>query len=70
MQLGFIQQENDRTRRECLKMLEVEKFKAQKLEESLVEKGMAVFIKNSISTRPCSKYGQKATRVPSIRELA
>lgn len=32
MQLCFLQQENDRTRRECLKLLEVEKFKAQKLE--------------------------------------
>lgn len=56
IQLICLEQENERVRRECYKLLEVEKFKAKKLEESLLEKCKCFDIQRSISIVLCIKF--------------
>lgn len=45
-QIDFYDHEIERIKRESMKLLEIENFKMQKLEENLVEKGNTLLIQN------------------------
>ena len=40
--MGLLEQEQERTKKECGRLLEAERFRAKRLEESLIEKGTLV----------------------------